>query len=240
MLGGAFGVPGAAYDGSTTGLSADEHTLVLAAIANVYPPRQARLVVLDTARLRPRLQIELRGFSTVDAISPTGRWLYLIHYRSSNANDYEVRAYDLTRQHLLANPVVDPREPDEKMQGTPLTRTMSTDGRWAYTLYVRGSGTLFIHALDTSTRRAFCVDVPSFGGADLSTVRLALAPGATLRIEVAGIPLAQMNRRTFTVGRTAVGRAALAPPPHPRSATSIAGTSVRWPSAALRRYEEKH
>ena len=170
----------------STRIRTDDRTLVLADITNVHPPRRTRLVVLDTGRLRPRARIELRGFYTVDAISPTGRWLYLIHYRSSNTNDYEVRAYDLARRRLLARPVVDPREPDEKMQGTPLTRTMTTDGRWAYTLYVRGSGALFIHALDTATRRAFCVDVPAPSGADLSTVHLALAPSATLRIDVAG------------------------------------------------------
>src|SRR5436305_5548032 len=80
VLAGAFGVPGAADDGSTTGLSADERTLVLAGMTNVYPPRRTRLEVLDARPLRLRAHIELRGFYTVDAISPTGRWLYLIHY----------------------------------------------------------------------------------------------------------------------------------------------------------------
>jgi len=228
FLAGAFGVPGAAYDGSTTGLSTDDRTLVLADITNVHPPRRTRLVVLDTGRLRPRARIELRGFYTVDAISPTGRWLYLIHYRSSNTNDYEVRAYDLARRRLLARPVVDPREPDEKMQGTPLTRTMTTDGRWAYTLYVRGSGALFIHALDTATRRAFCVDVPAPSGADLSTVHLALAPSATLRIDVAGAPFALMNTRTFAVRRPAA--VPVPPSPHHPAASRHQG-GFPWPLA---------
>src|SRR5437764_2066012 len=35
---GSFGVPGAAFDGSTTGLSADGKTLLLAQITGAHPP----------------------------------------------------------------------------------------------------------------------------------------------------------------------------------------------------------
>src|ERR1700694_6038189 len=76
-----------------------------------------------------RARIVLPGYSTVDAISPTGRWLYLIHYKSTNLTNYEVRAYDVLHRRLLAKPVVDPRTPGEKMQGLPVTRAMSADGR---------------------------------------------------------------------------------------------------------------
>jgi len=160
LVHGSFGVPAVSYDGSSTGLSADGRTLVLAGAVGLTTPTQ--LVVLNTSPLGKRASIVLNGAYLVDAISPDGRWLYLIHYRSlNNISDYEVRAYDLVRGQLLPKPIVDPREPDEKMTGLPVTRTMSPDGRWAYTLYFRGGGAPFIHALDTAAGRAFCVDLPA-------------------------------------------------------------------------------
>ena len=207
LIRGHFGVPGAAFDGSTTGLSADGRTLVLTGITSNLPPSRTHLVVLDAIRLRTEARITLPGFSAVDAISPRGRWLYLIHYRSwPNPSGYEVRAYDLANRRLRANPVVDPREPDEKMQGVPLTRTMSADGRWAYTLYSRSNGAPFIHALDTARLSAFCVDLPTLVGADLSSARLRLAPDATLRVVSDSAPLAVMSTRTFAVRSPGAGQ----------------------------------
>src|SRR5215218_10299264 len=63
---GHFGVPGAAYDGSTTGLSADGSTLVLAKLGT----SRTRLLVLDTETLAVRKRISLPEFLSVDAISP--------------------------------------------------------------------------------------------------------------------------------------------------------------------------
>lgn len=79
-LSGSFGVPGVAYDGSDTGLSADGRTLVLAAMPGNGNgiPRQTGLVVLNARLLVTRARIVLPGYYVVDAISPTGRWLYLI------------------------------------------------------------------------------------------------------------------------------------------------------------------
>jgi len=135
---------------------------------------------------------------TVDAISPDGRWLYLIRYRSVRNNRYDVLAYDLARRHLLRTPIVDPREPDEKMQGFPLTRTVSADGRWAYTLYSDPEGEPFIHALDTERRTAACIDLDDLTTEDASDARLVVA-GGTLRVEGTAGPLALVDRRTFAV-----------------------------------------
>jgi hypothetical protein len=202
LLHGHFGVPGATIEGAETGLSADARTLVLGGVA--FNTRRTQLVVMDTVPLRVRARIALRGFFTVDAISPTGRWLYLIHYRSParDITNYEVRAYDLPRRQLLSAPVVDPREPSEKMVGIAMTRALSADGRWAYTLY-GGNATPFIHALDTETRRAFCIDVPMLSGDDASNATLALGPGPVLKIERDGLPLALISTRTFTARRAA-------------------------------------
>jgi hypothetical protein len=196
LIRGSYGVPGAAYDGSNTGLSFNEHTLVLAAIRE--RSTNTRLLTLDARALRPRAQIVLPGHMTVDAISPDGRWLYLIRYRSVRNNRYDVLAYDLARRHLLRTPIVDPREPDEKMQGFPLTRTVSADGRWAYTLYANPEGEPFIHALDTERRTAACIDLDDLTTEDASDARLVLA-GGTLRVEGTAAPLALVDTRTFAV-----------------------------------------
>jgi hypothetical protein len=198
---GHYGVPGVDYNGTTTGLSADGRTLVLAEIPGTLPPRTTRLLVLATApRLDVRTRVALPDWSTVDAISPDGRWLYLIQYRSSDISQYAVRAYDLVAHRLLPQPVVDPREPDEKMTGFPVTRVMSAGDRWAYTLYFRPSGAPFVHALDTVDRRAVCVDLPTLSALDIGNGHLRLGPGGgTLQVLVDGVTGAQINTRTFAV-----------------------------------------
>jgi hypothetical protein len=201
LLHGRLGTAAVGADGSATGLSADGRTLVLQPIVTRYPPRSTRLVVLHARRLRPAGEVRLRGHFAVDAISPGGRWLYLLHYTDpGNVLRYEVRAYDLAQRRLVPAPVVDPREPDEKMLGIPVTRTSSADGRWAYTLYQRPSEAPFIHALDTQGRAAFCVDLPTLGDGDIAQVRLRLASGeGTLRVVTAAGPQALVDTRTFAV-----------------------------------------
>lgn len=202
-LAGRFGVAGVANDGSTSGLSADGRVLVLAGMTATYPPRRSTLVVLDTRRLVVRARIVLPGFYTVDAISPTGRWLYLIHYVAPNhqALRYEVRAYDVPGRRLMRKLVIDPRDRAEAMLGIAITRRMSGDERWAYTLYVRPGSTPFIHALDTARRVAVCVDLPAISDQDVFSARLRLADGGgTLRVLSSGIPVAVVNTRTFAVG----------------------------------------
>jgi hypothetical protein len=225
---GAFGVPGAAYDGSTTGLSADGATLVLAGQSN--PAGPTRLLVVSTPALHVRARITLRGFFTVDAISPTGRWLYLIHYRSAaNPFDYEVRAYDLVRRRMLPRPVVDPREPREKMQGVPLVRAMGPGERWAYTLYLERNGHAFIHALDTAGLSARCVDLPVVPGVDYSSPGLVLSGGGLL-VENDGQAFAVMNTRRFAVRvvRPAATPAA-SPPAHRSVAVRHGRAGLAWP-----------
>ena len=228
-IAGSWGVPGAAYDGSTTGLSGNGRTLVLEQNSTVYPPKTTRLAVLETVRLKPVAHVTLPGLYTVDAISPDGSLVYLIHYQSiSQTARYEVRAYDLDRRELLPQPIVDPREPDEKMQGFPLVRLMSPDGRWAYTLYQRPSESPFIHALDTLGRRAFCVDLPQ-GAAD-GNITMSLGGGA-LQVLKDGSPVALMSTTTFAVRRPAAApdhRPSRKPRSHPDG-----GSGFPWEFGAI-------
>lgn len=199
---GSFGVPGAAYDGSMTGLSADGGTLVLAQVTGARPPRRTEFVVLDAPRLRVRGRIAFRGYYTVDAISPSGRWLYLIHYTNVAANHYEVRAYDLATRRLLPEPIVDPRDRGEKMQGIPVTRRVTPDGRWAYTLYAGQSP--FIHMLDTERRTAVCVDLPSWAVPNIGETQLAFSrDGNALELQSNGVTNAVVDTHTFVVKRPA-------------------------------------
>ena len=45
------------------------------------------------------------------------------------------------------------------MTGKPVTRAMSPNGQWAYTLYQGSDEGPFVHALDTSGRSAKCIDL---------------------------------------------------------------------------------
>ena len=198
VISGHWRVSPAALDGATTGLSADGRTLVLARPERGFPPTSTRLAVVDAKGLAVRREIALSGFFTVDAISPDGHWLYLIQYSRADLVDYRVRALDTRTGRLAGRDVVDPRNPGEQMGGLPITRVVSQDGRWAYTLYGGGSE-IFIHALDTVGRTAACIDLdmlPTEG--DLSGFRLDLSThGGELRVRRAGELVAIVDTRTF-------------------------------------------
>jgi hypothetical protein len=165
MLRGSFTIPAVAYDGSASGLSADAGTLVLIRPRARFPQQRTRLVVLDAKRLRLRSRLTLRGDFSFDALSPDGRTMYLIEYRSRrDPTRYAVRAYDLRRGQLLRAPIVDPREPDERMRGLPVSRATSSDGRWEYTLYDGAGSHPFVHALDTARGEAACIDLDALAG----------------------------------------------------------------------------
>jgi hypothetical protein len=96
-----------------------------------------------------------------DAVSPDGRWLYLIEHLGQP--QYRVRVYDLASGRLARAPIADPALRKARMAGYPAARATSTDGRWAYTLYRNGDRTGFVHALDTARRAAVCVGLPRPG-----------------------------------------------------------------------------
>jgi hypothetical protein len=160
ILDGRWGVPVVANDGTSGGLSADGTTLVLMRIATSYPRTESSFAVVDTGPLAVRDTVELEGEWGFDALSPNGRWLYLIEQRSPrDRTRYAVRVYDLARDRLRRDPVVDPSEPDEPMRGLPITRVTGPGGRWEYTLYAGGEHP-FVHALDTVARTSLCLDLP--------------------------------------------------------------------------------
>jgi hypothetical protein len=207
VLHGRFEIPVVAYDGSASGLSVDGKTLVLIAPRPRFPRARTAFAVLDSVSLRLRKKLTLRGDYSFDALSPQGRWMYLIHYKSpTDPLQYEVVAVDLRSGRLESRPIVDPREPDEQMNGHPLTRATSSDGRWAYTFY-EGSEHPFVHALDTARRDARCVDLDWLHGEKgLRTLRFALSDRdrkLTLRPR-GGETVAVVDTTTFEASRPSV------------------------------------
>jgi len=179
-LPGRLAVPGVAFDGTTSGLSADGGTLVLIEPRVSFPRPDTKLVVLDSKRLDRRATVTLEGDFSFDAISPGGETIYLIHYLSQrDPTRYEVRAYDIAEQRLLAEPIIDRRTAPGVMRGYPITRATSPDGVWAYTLYDGGPGreaTPFVHALNTAEGTALCIDLEMLGGNERGLSSFGLAP----------------------------------------------------------------
>jgi hypothetical protein len=226
---GRWSIPAVTLDGATTGLSADGGTLVVARPAHDFPPPDTRLAVLDARRLEIERTIALPGFLTVDAISPDGGWIYLIQY-SEDVLDYRVRALDTRTGRFAAHDVVDPRAPDEQMGGLPMTRAMSRDGRWAYTLYSGGDET-FIHALDTVGQTAACIDLDMLPpDADLSNLGLTIGPhGRHVSVRDGGRLVATVDTRTFAVTEPGETPAPAAPPaPRPADDPPAATTGPDW------------
>jgi MYXO-CTERM domain-containing protein len=177
-LRGHLGVPQVTYDGAKTGLSADGSTLVLSDVVRAFPVKRTHLLVLDAHTFRTQQRITLRGSYSVDAVSPGGDAVYLVHYLDQASVSYEVVAYD--RRDRTRKVIMDPDEPDEKMSGTPMSRVTSADGRWEFTLY-DDADEPFIHALDTQGETAECIDLPQLTGRDLSATKLTL-DGGTIAI----------------------------------------------------------
>ena len=198
---GGFGIPLVAFDGTAEGVSRDGTTLVVADAA--ARTDETRFAVLRTSTLRLAKAIRLPGRWAYDALSPDGRTLYATQYLGTGADPrYLVRSVSLVSGKAFGAPLVDGREPDEEMNGSPWARVRSANGAWAYTLYAKPNGTGFVHALDTSRRRAFCVDLPWRTSAQrLAAVRLSLAEGGRA-LELAkpgGSRLAVVDTTTFKV-----------------------------------------
>ncbi len=199
---GALGVPAITFEGLAEGAFANGRRLVLA--SSVYEDqRHTTFVTLDTWTLRPLRTIRLRGSFAFDALSPNGRRLYLLQYPQGldGGIHYVVRSLNMRTGRLEPGAIVDKTEPDERMSGIALGRAWSTSGTWAYTLYSGGESHAFVHALNTRTRTARCIDLPWAGAAQsiLQNVQLAVRRGVLTLTEPGGGVLARVDTRTFRV-----------------------------------------
>jgi hypothetical protein len=191
---GGWGIPLVDYTGGVGGLSENGRTLVLAQSgydgvctpSNCTPLRRtSRFQIINPRTLRSRFKVRLPGDFAYDALSPNGQRLYLIeHTSTTNTNKYIVRAYNLKQHRLLPGAIADRTQRGWIMQGIPMARATSTDGRYVYTIYANPGGYPFVHALDTVAARAHCIGIPwtreqSLG--DLDQLRLS-TNGRTLTI----------------------------------------------------------
>jgi len=218
LLPGHFTVPAVAYDGSASGLSADRRVLVLIEPRLAFPRRRTTFAVLDARTFVLQRLVRLRGDFSFDAVSPDGGRLYLIQYLSPrDPTKYAVRAYDVRAGRLLRKPIVDPRD-REQMHGRPISRAMSPDGRWAYTLYDGNGKEPFLHALDTARGTARCIDLDELAGSKyLWNLRLAVSGGSIVVRDRRETELA-IDRTTFAVGK-----------PEQRVTPDAGGSSPTWP-----------
>lgn len=169
-----------AGDGWTvTAVSANGRYVVL--LDSLQRRGRSRVVVLARATRAPAATVVLRGSYDVDAVSNDGRHLYLIEYLRSG---YRIRLYDTARRALEPRVLTEKGEP---MQGLAWDAIASPDGRYLFTLYLRGDGSAEIHTLDLIRGTAACVDLP--GGAATAIQQYALALSHSGRMLFAANPL---------------------------------------------------
>jgi hypothetical protein len=162
---GAWGVPVTTYaEQQGTGISADGRTLVLENVVNTYPIAESHFLVVNAKSLEIERSIDFKGDFAFDALSPDGTRLYLIQHTNPNdTTHYVVRGYDVVAGRLLPGRIADRTQKSWVMQGYPMARATSADGRMVYTLYQNPGGFPFVHALDTERGVAHCVGLPWTG-----------------------------------------------------------------------------
>ena len=199
-LSGSFGVPMLTSGGPGGGLFRDGSTLVLQSTGYAS---NTTFQLVHTADLALGDTIALKGTFAYDALSPDGSKLYLIQHTSANdLQHYVVRAYDLGAHTLLPGKIADKTQKGWVMQGFPVSRTTTSDGRWAYTLYWNPTGYPFVHALDTVRGVAHCVGfaATSPSGA-LVEYKLAVSGGKLLVRTGTGTVYRVIDRTTWKVTR---------------------------------------
>jgi len=201
-LAGKWGLPRVTLNNDVGGLSADGRTLVLSqddvAHQNGELSTETSFAVLGTKPLHLRSTVKIKGDFGFDALSPQGRILYLIqHVSQENLFQYRVRAYDLMKHKLLPRVIADKRQRDWNMNGYPVGRASTADGRWVYTFYSTQNNYPFVHALDTVKRTAVCIGIPFDWAADQTEINQ-----ATLSIEGGKLAIGSrflLDRSTFKV-----------------------------------------
>jgi hypothetical protein len=227
-LPGMWGTPTVAIDGTTGGVSGDRRTLILQKVTYVYPAPVTHFAVLRARTLKLQRVITLHGDFSFDAISPDGRTLYLIQHPRPGGVAYKVRAYDIPAGRLLKRAITDPTRWGPIMHGVAMARVASADGSRDYTLYDKGGGRMFIHALDTVHGKALCIDLPRV--AQGTTVGLALSQDdRVLTVTRDGAPFQTVDTRTYVMAPVVQTTAAATP----TRAASASGEPVGLIAAAV-------
>ena len=198
-LTGAWGLP--ATPAGEEGIARDGKTIVLAGTQGGFNS-PSDFIVVNPKTMRIAKEITLNGYYAYDALSPDASKLYLVQFTrgaTGDLNHYVVRAYDLRANRLLPGRVADRTQKSWVMEGYPVTRTTSADGRWVYTLYQNSGGYPFIHALDTVRGVAHCVGIPLANQNGIYNIALTLH-GKSLAVHWrSGRPFVNVNTSTWRV-----------------------------------------
>jgi hypothetical protein len=197
---GSWGTPVLTYGSSTgEGLSHDRKTLVLEDVVRGFPHVKSSFLILSLPGMSVRETLELKGDFAFDAMSPRGDWLYLVqHVDRLDQTRYVVRKYDTISGKLLPGRVADRAQKSWVMKGYPMSRAVSADGRWVYTLYDNPGGFPFVHALDTVRGVAHCTGLPWHGKESaVYNMRLTLHGDALAVHWMSGKPWLRMDTRTW-------------------------------------------
>lgn len=200
-IAGRYGIPLVAYDGTTEQVPATSPVVAVAERTAAALPRHTGFVLLSTRDLHVVRRIRLAGAFAFDALSPDGTTMYLTRHASrAHLTRYTVRAYDIRTGRLLPGVIADSADHEWRMDGIPATRLQTPDGAWAYTLYQGGEDGAFIHALDTRTGTAHCIDIPHMAGRDVMSMRLEGADAGRRLLVVSGAKaVAAVDTRTFAL-----------------------------------------
>jgi heme exporter protein D len=199
---GSYGIPMLTGNVAADALSHDGKLIVVAGTALTSP---SRFLVYGTRTMRLRNWLVLNGSFAFDALSPDASRLYLIQHTEAANGDfahYVVRAYDLRTHRLLPGRVADRTQKSWVMNGYPVTRVTSADGRWVYTLYQNGGdGYPFVHALDTVRGVAHCIGLPLENQNGIYNLVLSLRDGGrTLAVHwLSGRPWLDVNTATWGI-----------------------------------------
>jgi hypothetical protein len=206
VLDGVYGTTRVTTRGASAGLSPNGSLLVLASFSRQAPAAASRFALVPTTPSQQVHTLRLDGDWGFDALSADARTLYLIQRLGSVSTlRYNVRAVDLGTLKLVPGVIAakGPGSATEQMAGIPVGRIAGPGARWVYTLYGTTAGGAFIHALDTATRRAVCIDLPWRNVSDqLARVRMAIPAGSpALKLRVLGrsAPVASIDLTTLAV-----------------------------------------
>jgi hypothetical protein len=204
---GTWRFPTIGDDPQPVGLSGDASTQVLvdgsAGASNASTSRFA--IVPASLKGKPQV-ISLAGDFEFDAISPDGRWLYVVeHLAAPPAGHYQVRQVDVSNGVIQPGVIVDKRNVGEAMSGHPLGQ-LRLNGGLVATLYA-GAEHPFIHALNTLEGFAFCIDLPSTGDANAAAASdwgiASTAGGPTYAVNPGGGLVVQVDAGAGNVLRSA-------------------------------------
>jgi hypothetical protein len=120
---------------------------------------RARFMVVDTTAATPPRAIDLAGHFEFDAVDSQGTTLYLVE-RPTDSADYRVRAYDLGAGALKPGIIAEKGPIQEAMSGYRVASVSPGEGSWLFSLYLKPSGSAFVHALSLKDQYAVCIDLP--------------------------------------------------------------------------------